>query len=194
MIPFLNKVKSVWDRHITGTKQFLVMKKRQLLQHTLRTLHRQNFPDVINKEQEVRLALLQSQDSLARNIGNLSLAAQVQDLRKELVYWTKAALAYIAQKAKVDWIQFGDHNTTFFHVVMRKKHYRSKIFFVKGQEGCTLTSSLEITAHFQHYYSDLLGVREVRIGEVDMDIVRRGTVLSVEQLSLIRPFSRQDVK
>lgn len=52
---FLAQVKRVWERHVTGTKQFAVMRKLQFLQPVLRASHRQNFLDVIKKSRKYDL-------------------------------------------------------------------------------------------------------------------------------------------
>lgn len=62
-------------------------------------------------------------------------------------------------------------------------------------EGQTLTASMAINDHFQHYYYELLGVQEQQTGTVDIAIVRQGVVFNVDQqLALIRPFTKHDVQ
>lgn len=66
---------------------------------------------------------------------------------------------------------------------------------ITDSHGQVLTDGGAIAAHFQSYYKDLLGTREDKTGQIELEVVRMGPVLDeTQQVALIKPFTRQEVK
>lgn len=121
------------------------------------------------------------QDALATDHLNTGLQQQEQQLRDQLTYWSKAALSYMQQKAKGDWLCQGDRITTYFHAVMRQKSYRNAVYSISTPQGIVLEEPEQIASHFLTYYKTLLGTKEIRTGKVQREVVNLGPVLSLEQ-------------
>lgn len=83
----------VWNKRIIGTKQFVVIEKLKLLRSSLRELHHHHFHEVVTKEQDARIALMQAQDALAADVGIMSLHSRVQECRQELSHWSRASFS-----------------------------------------------------------------------------------------------------
>ncbi|XP_020114730.1 uncharacterized protein LOC109728671 [Ananas comosus] len=70
-------------------------------------------------------------------------------LYKQELFW--------AQRAKDNWIRFGDRNTTYFHAKASQRKKRNAITMLKNNSGFVLTDQSEIrehiTQHFNHCYS-----------------------------------------
>lgn len=71
---FSSEVRRIWDKSITGTKQFVIWKKLKFMQKPLLAIHKSTFPDVISKEQEARELLTTAQNALAGDVANANLA------------------------------------------------------------------------------------------------------------------------
>lgn len=109
------------------------------LHQGLEDLHKSQFPSVFCSEEETRQKLIDAQLLLASNPSNVELCQKVQQARDEMLYWSKAALSYMVQKSKEDWLLKGDRNTQYFHAVMRKKAYRNTIYSLQNAQGDVLT-------------------------------------------------------
>lgn len=117
---FLELVAVRWDRQVVGTRQYCVWRKLKDLQPALRQFHKDNCPEPIQQESIAREALSCAQSALANDPGNPSLQQNEAAKRDQLVFWTKAAVSYMSQKAKEEWLFKGDRNTAYIHATMRQ--------------------------------------------------------------------------
>lgn len=192
---FAAVVKTVWDQRVRGTTQFLLWGKLMYLQKGLEELHTSCFPDVLKREETTRIRFAGLQQELSHRPSDMTRLEEVHQTRNQLIYWSKAAVMYMAQKAKEEWIIKGDKNTAYFHVVMRRKAYRNTIYSIHNARGEVVNDQPQIADCFKQYYMKLLGTKETRTGEVSKQVVDLGPKLSIgQQLLLIKPFSDQDIK
>lgn len=183
-------VKTVWDQPVRGTTQFRLWGKHMYLQKGLEELHTSCFPDVLNREETTQIRFAGLKQELSHRPSDMTRLEEVHQTRDQLIYWSKAAVMYMAQKAKEEWIIKGDKNTAYFHAVMRRKAYRNTIYSIHNARGEVVNDQPQIADCFKQYYIKLLGTKETRTGEVSKQVVDLGPKLSIgQQLLLIKPFS-----
>lgn len=70
------------------------------LQPELERLHRDQFPNVFQQEEAVRTQLIDRKTQLASNPYDRETFLDVQNLREQLIFRTKASISYKTQKSK----------------------------------------------------------------------------------------------
>lgn len=106
----------------------------------------------------------------------------------------KATHAYMIQKTKAVWLQEGDENTSFFHNVLKKRQYQSRVISI-SQNGILITEKKEVLQHFIQYYARLLGTPAPTTSRVRTEVLDADPRLNLQQqVALIKPFSMADVK
>ncbi|GKA89536.1 hypothetical protein Tco_0811348 [Tanacetum coccineum] len=63
---------------------------------------------------------------------------------------------FLKQKAKVDWLEAGDANTTYFHKTIKSRNHRSRIEVIRDANGVEYTG-LSVPKAFVNHYKDFLG-------------------------------------
>ena len=121
--------------------------------------------------------LISIQNQLYDHLGDHTLATQewvaaakVQQLKKELE-------DSLRQKAKLNWIKFGDDNTTFFHQSINYRLRHNKIAFIRFQEK-DITEPSQIHKAFFDYYSDQFFFKGKDRNKVNIDTIYQGPILS----------------
>ena len=65
---------------------------------------------------------------------------------------------FLKQKSRVRWLKLGDHNTSFFHKVVKARNSRNSIKFITLANGCISDDpkaiKQEAVAHFQNVLCD----------------------------------------
>lgn len=165
------------------------------MQRDLEQLHKLQFPNVLNQEDETRIQLSNAQTRLAGDPSNSDLLQEVHSLRENLLHWSKAAMAYMSPKAKEKWILQGDENSAYCHVVMWKRTYKNSIYYTINAQGEIIHDIDGVAGCFIEFYSNLLGKRELCTRAVDTRVVALGAHVSIDQqLQLIRPVTRLEIK
>lgn len=115
--------------------------------------------------------------------------------REEFVHWNRAALSFISQKTKAEWLVQGDANTRYFHSVLKKNYYQKRIYTITSAEGDVITDYLHVANHFQDYYICILGTVKPREGQISSNIIAEEEVLTIEQqLNLLREVTAEEIK
>ncbi|XP_058783262.1 uncharacterized protein LOC131657933 [Vicia villosa] len=100
----------------------------------------------------------------------------------------------LQQKAKVDWLQLGDGNNSFFHTVVREKNKQNNMVSLTSLTGVELSKKEDIAEEIIGFYKSLVGTAAHTLQGIDLPCLMRGNTLSRKgALSLIQPFSEQEV-
>ncbi|XP_074305552.1 uncharacterized protein LOC141640770 [Silene latifolia] len=89
----------------------------------------------------------------------------------------EARVAFLAQKAKVNWLEEGDDNTAFFHSTIKKRRVSNKVVQIEDETGNVLTQIQDINAAFENYYIQLLGT-SCPVKGVHHPTIRHSTILT----------------
>ncbi|XP_062113347.1 uncharacterized protein LOC133824478 [Humulus lupulus] len=123
---------------------------------------------------------------------NLSSAERISFLRfknQEKIYGS-----FLRKKSKIEWLQFGNENSSYFHAYMKQRKRANRITSYMTEDGRVEDSYPKVINHFVEHFKTALGCPNKATGNID-SITDLGSTLSVEdQLALIKPFSSKDVK
>ncbi|GLT45910.1 hypothetical protein SLA2020_197060 [Shorea laevis] len=142
-----------WSTDQVGSPLFYLMSKLHNLKKALLTWSR-NAPtrpqEEIDKLQKELDALQQTQTLTGTMEQEDNLIKQINTL------WAQAE-AHWFQRARVNWINFGDKNTKYFHAVATKRRQNNHIFQLKDDTGRILdredTLLDYVHSYFQQAYS-----------------------------------------
>ncbi|KAH0853732.1 hypothetical protein HID58_092938, partial [Brassica napus] len=69
----------------------------------------------------------------------------------------KAEESYLYQRSRVNWIDVGDSNSTYYHRSLRSRQAVNQIIFLTDDNGAIIDTSEGIKAHALQFYQNLLG-------------------------------------
>ncbi|XP_074304759.1 uncharacterized protein LOC141639570 [Silene latifolia] len=154
---FKTIVQASWSTSIAGTLMYRLVTKLRNLKNPLKMLNRNGFSDV-EKSVGVAKALLEDiQCQMYANPTDLNLLSAEQEAAASYRLLCKIQHSFLSQKAKVDWLHFGDDNTRFFHSQIRARQVHNRVLSIQGADGVLHNSCVEIERAFLDYYMGLLG-------------------------------------
>ncbi|XP_062086266.1 uncharacterized protein LOC133792381 [Humulus lupulus] len=110
----------------------------------------------------------EAKSNLYNDPNNSCLNAAEREAFLEISKQEKLYASFLSQKSKIDWLRFGDENSSFFHASLKKRKVANRIVsFISGEAS----------------------------GSIDPHTIALGPVLDLDaQLELIKLFSSQEVK
>ncbi|XP_074300223.1 uncharacterized protein LOC141631456 [Silene latifolia] len=108
---FKNVVKDSWTQTVLGTLMYILVSKLKNLKAPLKSLNRNGFSDVDKAAGIARSLLEEIQIQLHNNPGDHVLSNAEREAADTYRHLCKVQYSFLSQKAKVDWLKFGDENT-----------------------------------------------------------------------------------
>src|SRR5688500_15833392 len=108
-------VNSVWSTKIHGFLNFQILKKMQMLKPVLRAKFSKTHIEDQLRKAEHHLSVTQNQ--MQSKPLNPRYAEKEQKAAENLRKVKADFTSYISQKAKLNWLKYGDDNTKLFHKV-----------------------------------------------------------------------------
>ncbi|XP_019225845.1 PREDICTED: uncharacterized protein LOC109207390 [Nicotiana attenuata] len=187
---FMIRVEGTWRQQIQGTKMFKVVGKLNTLNKVLIKLNKDRFAEVEKQEDESMKKLIECQEKIQKETRNERLGKEEKELTKKYIYWKEAKSKYMQQRSKVQWLKYGDMNTSYFHSVIKAKRTATRIFTIQNIHGETVQTTDAVVDAFKEFYMNLLGTDKQDRDHVVSSIVQEGPIVSEEQRSqLIKGFS-----
>ncbi|XP_074292776.1 uncharacterized protein LOC141619656 [Silene latifolia] len=162
-----------WSRDVQGTPMFRIVSKLKGLKKGLLNLNKDNFEDIENLTNLTELSLKHFQSLLVSDPYNKEWIENERACAQELTEMVKARDQFLKQKAKCDWMKYGDENTAFFHAAIKKRRARNRVFQVKDMRGSLCSDSKVIQQAFEEYYMHLLGT-STPVKPLNRKIVQQG--------------------
>ncbi|KAK8665687.1 hypothetical protein V6N13_005849 [Hibiscus sabdariffa] len=124
-------------------------------------------------------------------------AVKEKGLQIELLDLEKAEAQYYQQKAKVDWLLYGDQGTRFFHSTVAMKRKRNTIQYVLDDLGNRVTSFEGIADEFIRFFTGQIGsvdegVRGCTMGQLG-DLLQATIPAGVKE-ALVRTVTSAEIK
>lgn len=102
-------------------------------------------------------------------------SASIAELEKEAHgSWIKLALAeekFLCQRSRIQWLQNGDSNTTFYFKMVAARRSCNQIHFLIGLDGRRIDNKTEIENHCVDFFQELLGKESPPLGESDRNLI-----------------------
>jgi len=139
--------------------------------------------------------LKQAQYQVQANPHLQNLYVKEQQCIKEFQKWQQCLERFLIQKTKEDWLNLGDTNDQYFYAKLKQYHHGNRISLIKLEDGTWTWDYAKVTQHFVHYFENLLGTSAVLTDCIDDNIIAmRPSLNRSQQLALLRPFTRKEIK
>jgi hypothetical protein len=116
----------------------------------------------------------------------------LQKLHADLIKKQKEDDLYWRQRAKEDWLRYGDQNSRFFHASANQKKRASLITVIKHEQGRKWETEDQIGEAFTQYFQNLFTTSGIRqMGSVLAEVEPRVTGSLNE--ALVKEFTNEEV-
>ncbi|GAV91932.1 hypothetical protein CFOL_v3_35317, partial [Cephalotus follicularis] len=184
---FLNLVRHVWSQTYEGSPLRIIQLKLKSLKPHLKKLSTR--PDLVTTR--LRQELEKVQLELDGKPEDVELKKQEIRLRNELAISTKNEEVFFKQKSRIHWLQEGDSNTAFFHIVVKVRQSKNHFVKIQNEQGLWLETKQEIAQDGIDYFKNLLGHQGRQLHQVT-DYPKR---LSADHENILgSPVTRHEVE
>ena len=116
---FLSIIRSVFQQHVLGTKQFSWCKNLQQLKGPLRRLNSNHFSHIFFRVARATKELEEAQLSLQNLPHDQSLQSQISLMWKQTLFLKEAERSFYHQQAKCTYLKLSDRCTKIFHAIVK---------------------------------------------------------------------------
>src|SRR4051812_17537266 len=85
------------------------------------------------------------------------------------------------QRTEIDWLRKGDDNSAFFHAYLKSRHEAKSMRILKNTNGIYITEQQQIEHEVMEFYSNLMGKANHHLHYIDLEAMRNGNQLNMEQ-------------
>ncbi|XP_074277741.1 uncharacterized protein LOC141601364 [Silene latifolia] len=118
---FKNIVMETWKQPVHGCYMFQLVKKLKYLKHPLKKLNNGSYGDIENSAMVAKLLLESIRKQLHNDPRNVQLQAEERVAADSYKKLDDARILFLAQKAKVQWVNLADDNTRYFHSTIKAR-------------------------------------------------------------------------
>ncbi|CAK8543473.1 unnamed protein product [Lathyrus sativus] len=185
-------IKKNWDGHIRGSPMYVLWHKLKRLKHELKHLSKP-LSDINNKLMSVRANLKETQGKLSEDRMNNTLIEETKDLTEEVISLNELEWKILQKRAKIDWIRKGDGNNQYFCASIKGRHHSNCLTNLRKSDGRQITTKTNIEEEVINFYRNLMGKDINNISHIDIEAMRMGRQLNIEQREYItRTISEAD--
>nr|XP_009623102.1 uncharacterized protein LOC104114380 [Nicotiana tomentosiformis] len=111
-----------------------------------------------------------------------------KDTKMQLEKWLRVEESIMKQKSRVQWLNLGDANTTYFFASMKIRYSQNKIKSLIRNNGEVVQTKQEIEEEVLGFYKQLLGSATERLTAINPVVMRDGLLVNrKQQLQLAWP-------
>ncbi|KAJ6978456.1 hypothetical protein NC653_026763 [Populus alba x Populus x berolinensis] len=190
---FLTTVASSWQAPVIGNPMFQFTTKLRRLKSVLRKIHLQftnNITDRVARSkttwEDAQFYLDAHPTSDNAKIIERSSAAQYLQLCKE-------EESYFKQKSRIQWLQLGDKNTSFFHKSLLHRQVRNVIHNLQDDNGTLVHDPEDIGKLTSIYFENLLTATHPTLN-TDITDIFPNTITEESKAAALTPITDDDIK
>ncbi|KAL1222313.1 putative ribonuclease H protein [Cardamine amara subsp. amara] len=184
------------NSNMAGSSMFTLSKKLKTLKGVLRDINMEHFSGLELRVQEAHASLIACQNAFLMN-PSMQLAGLEKVAHQAWLKLAEAEEKFLLQKSRVQWIDSGDCNSSFFHRTVAARRANNKIHYVLDSAEERIESLEDMQSHCVSYYIYLLGGEPRSLSESDRTLIASLTPLKcsdIVRLSLQEMFTPEEIK
>ncbi|KAK8352273.1 hypothetical protein V6Z11_A05G084200 [Gossypium hirsutum] len=152
-----------WHDEVDGHPMMKLFLKLKRLKRSLKALNSEAFGDISDRVRKKRAELEELQIASLRCDYNLDCERQIERVQAEVKGLQDAKERFHRQKARVQWLQEGDHSTKFFHNAVAVTKNKHTIRAMVDDKGAKLDTPEQIEVEIIQFYQNLLGCDDAKV-------------------------------
>ncbi|XP_062103512.1 uncharacterized protein LOC133814586 [Humulus lupulus] len=156
---FREVVLNSWNRPLRFSGRGLdqLSWKLNRLKHTLKRFNWKIMGDVSCNYERSKFEYQQAHSKCLADPSNRMLSIEDRETYLEFKRQEKLYASFIYQKSKIDWLRFGDSNSSFFHASLKKRKLANRIVSFVSDDGKIVDDYDKVTDHFLVHFKNFLG-------------------------------------
>ncbi|XP_062085792.1 uncharacterized protein LOC133791901 [Humulus lupulus] len=192
---FKDAVMQSWNKSINAHGSEGIMRKLRRLTHVLRQFNKREIGDVEHKFNLAKETYNSTQYQLQHDPHSAEFQTEERASFENLVQQARYYDSYLRQRSKVNWLRFGDDNTAYFHACLKQRKASNRIASFINDAGQINEKFEDVMAHFLNHFWSIMGNQSKAFVPIQKEYFIHGGILSLDQqLELINPFTKKDVK
>ncbi|XP_026377624.1 uncharacterized protein LOC113271914 [Papaver somniferum] len=190
---FLQLVTDAWKEVFVGNPIFIFMNKLKFLKNILKKWNWEVFGNIQVKLKEAEKKVFETNALSDADRQNLLLLNNYITTRGERDLVAQNYHTILSQKARVNWIKYGDANTCFFHTSIKLRQATNSITELENDAGAIVTDQKEIASMLINYFSSKFSEHTVEISDTILNVIPQ--VISDDENSLLASIpSMEEIK
>nr|XP_016436446.1 PREDICTED: uncharacterized protein LOC107762590 [Nicotiana tabacum] len=141
----LTNVERGWRQTVAATYMKRVWLKLKKVKEEMKALNSEEFSKVKGRILDARTKLAELQEHMRDHTHDVSLFETERNLKKEIEKWSMVEESIYRQKFRIQWLQIGESNTTFFFANMKNRTAHNHINKLQTSTGNWIQTEAEIT-------------------------------------------------
>ncbi|XP_071739373.1 uncharacterized protein [Rutidosis leptorrhynchoides] len=185
-------VEEEWQANVQGHLMYRVVKKLRNLKKPIRKLmwSKGNLHDRVLRCRGVL-------DDARKALDNDPFSSHARSHASQALKDYNLAIieeeSFLKQKSKIEWLGVGDHNSSYFHKVVKGRANRNRIVSIQDDQGNMLEGD-DVTKLFVQHYTNFLGSTSVCDDLHDPSSLFTKKISHQNAMHMIRPISDDEVK
>lgn len=190
---FVTNVNRIWSKPVYGRPMNVVWKKLKRFQPMIKKMAKP-LADNHDNIKQARQDLSQTQMQLEADRMNPSRISKVRKCNDDLVGWQEIEETVLRQRAKLNWMRWGDGNKKYFHATIKSRKNSNGIHTLQIESGVVLKDVVNIEEEVLKFYEKLMATADRVRNDIDVSVMREGPQLNNDQhKTLIAPVTEQEV-
>jgi hypothetical protein len=155
-------------------------------------LHRWDMSVLKRNKNTLRKTQRELENVVRQSMSPENLARQ-KELADEIEKLLEMEEIHWAQRSRVDWLKYGDHNTNYFHNAASTRRKKNRIMKLIDDNGNHIEGTIYLNPLISDYFA---GLFTTEVDEPDPDLLSKVILKVTEQMNngLIADYTPEDVK
>ncbi|GJV55847.1 hypothetical protein Tco_1456852 [Tanacetum coccineum] len=189
---FVELVKCHWNSNVEGHNMFKVVSNMKALKKPLQKLLHDhgNLHERVNK---LRIELDVVQKALDLNPTDSYLREEESVYLKAFNEAKLDEERFLKQKAKIDWLEAGDSNSSYFHKSIKCQNQRSRIEVVVNSDNIEVSGS-HVLEVFVSHYEQFLGTFFMECNELNVEGLFSKSISATTSSNMVCDITNDEIK
>ncbi|KAJ6889557.1 hypothetical protein NC652_030338 [Populus alba x Populus x berolinensis] len=188
---FLDTVTSSWQVPVNGNPMYRFTTKLRRLKTALKHLHSQYTSSITDRVAKAKADWDTEQVHLDMHPTSEIAKETERSLASQYMQLCKAEESFYKQKSRVQWLQLGDRNTTFFHKSLLHRQVRNRVHNLQDAEGNLVHDQQKIGKIASAYYEELLSTPQPLLTE-DITNLFPNSITEESKAAALMPITDED--